>query len=198
MRRATQRAREEAEARVTEAERAAEIEEANARPKGAKAAATGANEVTGEVSGIATDAYAATDSLVGPSSADSIFGSGGSRLCLDDATATAWRHSGSSVLWVLVGGEPAAACELSDAVRSEARAAVAALGGLGVEVTMLTGDCEANAQAVRAVVGIKEARSGVGTPLGRGEMEMGHWGWRSQCLQVTVNARAVRAVTKKR
>ena len=60
-----------------------------------------------------------------------------------------------------MGDELAAACRLSDAVRSEARRAVAALGVLGVRAVMLTGDCEENAKAVRLAVGIEEARWGM-------------------------------------
>ena len=65
------------------------------------------------------------------------------------------------MLWVLLDGEIAAACQLSDAIRGETAPAMAALAGLGVKTTILTGDCEETAQAVRAQAGIATAVAGM-------------------------------------
>jgi P-type E1-E2 ATPase len=62
---------------------------------------------------------------------------------------------------VLLDGEIAAACQLSDAIRGETAPAMAALAGLGVKTTILTGDCEETAQAVRAQAGIATAVAGM-------------------------------------
>jgi len=149
MQRATRRASEEAAARLEDAVAAAEAEAA------AEAAAAG------EVEDAAESCATALRPLAGRAPTASTSCLGGACLGLDDATPLAWSRAGSSVLWVLVGSEVVAACELSDAVRTEAAVAVAALGALGVEPIMLTGDCEAKAQAVRAAVGINAARSGM-------------------------------------
>lgn len=154
MQRATRRASEEAAARLEDAVAAAEAEAA------AEAAAAG------EVEDAAESCATALRPLAGRAPTASTSCLGGACLGLDDATPLAWSRAGSSVLWVLVGSEVVAACELSDAVRTEAAVAVAALGALGVEPIMLTGDCEAKAQAVRAAVGINAARSGAGCKPG--------------------------------
>lgn len=65
------------------------------------------------------------------------------------------------MLWILIDGKIGGVCQLSDRIRTDSIKAVAALQSLGVEVTMLTGDAEAHAQSVRAVVGIGEARAGM-------------------------------------
>ena len=82
-------------------------------------------------------------------------------LSLDTPLVRAWSESGASVLWVLLDGRIAAACQLSDQIRGDTVAAVRALGSLGVGVTMLTGDCESTAQAVRVQAGIPSARAGM-------------------------------------
>ena len=82
-------------------------------------------------------------------------------LKLDDKKVAAWAASGASVLWVMLDGRLAAACQLSDQIRGESVTAVKALSGLGVHVTMLTGDSEVTAQAVRAQAGIEEAHAGM-------------------------------------
>jgi len=82
-------------------------------------------------------------------------------LTLGSSLIAGWRRSGSSVLWVLLDGEIAAACQLSDAIRGETAPAMAALAGLGVKTTILTGDCEETAQAVRAQAGIATAVAGM-------------------------------------
>ena len=80
-------------------------------------------------------------------------------LSLDSKGLAEWRLSGSSVLWVLFNGQPAAACQLTDQIRSETPAAMAALKSLGLTTKMLTGDAERTAQAIRALAGIEEAQA---------------------------------------
>ena len=82
-------------------------------------------------------------------------------LTLASPVVKGWSEAGSSALWVLLDGEIAAACQLSDEIRSETRSAIASLGELGVRTTMLTGDADATAQAVRQQAGITEAVSGM-------------------------------------
>ena len=82
-------------------------------------------------------------------------------LSPDSAVVGQWASGGASVLWVLVDGQVGAACQLSDQVRGETPTAVRALHEVGVELTMLTGDAEATAQAVRAALGIAHARAGM-------------------------------------
>ena len=66
------------------------------------------------------------------------------------------------MLWVLIDGEVAAACLLSDRVRSDSAKAVRALHELGITPAMLTGDAEPVARAVCAAVGIRAPpRAGV-------------------------------------
>mmetsp|Transcript_423 Transcript_423/g.1156 ORF Transcript_423/g.1156 Transcript_423/m.1156 type:complete len:516 (+) Transcript_423:409-1956(+) len=82
-------------------------------------------------------------------------------LDLSSELVARWQQAGCSVLWVLFDGEIAAACQLSDEVRGEAAATMRELEALGVDATMLTGDCEATAQAVRVQVGIGDAVAGM-------------------------------------
>jgi P-type E1-E2 ATPase len=65
------------------------------------------------------------------------------------------------VLWVVLDGQIAAACQLSDRIRAEAEPAMHALASLGIETTMLTGDAAPTAQVVRAQAGIATARAGL-------------------------------------
>jgi len=71
----------------------------------------------------------------------------------------AWKAAGASVLWVLVDHRVAGVCQLSDRMRSDTKTAVAALRSIGIQVMMLTGDCEAQAQHIRAAAGIDTAHS---------------------------------------
>lgn len=73
--------------------------------------------------------------------------------------ARSWLASGSSVLWILIDGKLAGVCQLSDRIRKDTFKAVNALNTLGVHITMLTGDCEAQAQHVRNAVGIAVAHA---------------------------------------
>ena len=85
----------------------------------------------------------------------------GKELHLDSPMTAAWAASGASVLWVLIEGRVAAACQLADQIRAETSSAMRALASLGVSVTMLTGDCETTAQAVRAQAGIERVQAGM-------------------------------------
>jgi Cu+-exporting ATPase len=73
----------------------------------------------------------------------------------EDAAA-ALADRGRTPLFAAVGGRPAALLAVADPVRPSARAAVAALRRLGVEVAMVTGDVERAARAVAAEVGVGE------------------------------------------
>ena len=67
-----------------------------------------------------------------------------------------------SHLYLAIGGQLAAVICISDPLREEAAAAVAALRGLGVrKIVMLTGDSERTAAAIAAQVGVDEYRSEV-------------------------------------
>jgi len=92
----------------------------------------------------------------------------GYSLSLSSPLVHEWSAAGASVLWVVVDGQLAAAvhvaevhavCQLSDQIRAETAPAMRALASLGVTTTMLTGDAEGTAQAVRAQAGIASAIS---------------------------------------
>ena len=80
-------------------------------------------------------------------------------LSLSSAQPAAWAAAGASVLWVLADGEIVAACKLSDRVRGDAKAAVAALHSLRVGAVMLTGDSSTTAESVGAAVRITDVRA---------------------------------------
>ena len=71
-----------------------------------------------------------------------------------------------TVLFVAVDGVMAGLVAVSDPVKPGARAAVAALGALGLEVVLLTGDQQATADVVARQVGISRVVAGV-TPEGK-------------------------------
>jgi Cu+-exporting ATPase len=62
--------------------------------------------------------------------------------------------NGQTPLYVAIDGKPAGILSLADALKPEARDAVAELKALGLEVWMLTGDTDATAQAIARQVGI--------------------------------------------
>ena len=91
-------------------------------------------------------------------------------LTLASPNIAQWSAAGASVLWIVLDGKLAAAvqvseltaaCQLSDLIRSETPAAMAALRSLGVATMILTGDAEGTVQAVRAQAGIENAISGM-------------------------------------
>jgi Cu2+-exporting ATPase len=71
-------------------------------------------------------------------------------------TIDAWRGRGAAVLHLARGDEIIGAFALEDEIRPEARQAVADLQGMGVKVTMITGDARQVADAVGAELGIDE------------------------------------------
>jgi Cu2+-exporting ATPase len=68
---------------------------------------------------------------------------------------------GNTVVYVLVDEEVAGAIALADVVRAESRVAIAALGEMGIEVIMLTGDSETVASQVAAELGLDDFFAGV-------------------------------------
>jgi Cu+-exporting ATPase len=68
--------------------------------------------------------------------------------------AEAQRARGATVVFVAVGGRPAAFLAIADTVRESAPEAVRALHAEGVRVVMLTGDTRTTADAVARAVGI--------------------------------------------
>ena len=85
----------------------------------------------------------------------------GPELTLTSSAVAGWSAAGASVLWIVIDGRLAAACQLSDELRSETPAAMEALRALGIATTMLTGDAEATAEAVRVQAGIRTCRAGM-------------------------------------
>jgi Cu2+-exporting ATPase len=73
-----------------------------------------------------------------------------------DGEISGWRGRGAAVLYLVRGERVVGALALEDEVRPEARAAVADLGGLGVDVALITGDARQVADAVGAALGIGE------------------------------------------
>ncbi|MDQ6718017.1 MAG: heavy metal translocating P-type ATPase, partial [Gemmatimonadota bacterium] len=73
-----------------------------------------------------------------------------------DAAVTVARLAGAgkTAMFVAVDGRYAGTIAVADVVKEEARAAVAALRGMGLDVVMLTGDNRLTADAVAAQVGI--------------------------------------------
>jgi Cu+-exporting ATPase len=87
-----------------------------------------------------------------------------------DAKALADRvaASGATPALVVVDGVLAGALAVTDALRPDAAATVAALRELGLEVVLVTGDREEPAQRVADAVGIREIAAGV-SPAGKVE-----------------------------
>jgi Cu2+-exporting ATPase len=73
---------------------------------------------------------------------------------LDEKTR-AWSDRGAAVVYVVDDGAVIGAIALEDAVRDEARSAVASLQALGVDVALITGDAEQVARAVAEDLGIE-------------------------------------------
>jgi cation-transporting ATPase V/Cu+-exporting ATPase len=77
-----------------------------------------------------------------------------------------WESSGRTAVVVERDDRIAGAFALADTVKAEARDAVAALRGMGIDVRLLTGDNERVAHAVAEAVGIEHVSAGV-TPAGK-------------------------------
>ncbi len=75
--------------------------------------------------------------------------------------ARAHAARGWTPVLVAIDGVPVAALAVADPVRAEARAAVAELKAMGVEVAMITGDARATAQAIAAELGIDHVEAEV-------------------------------------
>jgi len=75
-----------------------------------------------------------------------------------DAAAAALEQEGNTVVFVHRGGELCGMIAIADAPRPEAPRAVAELRAAGIDVWMVTGDCERTALAVAAHVGIPRDR----------------------------------------
>jgi cation-transporting P-type ATPase A/B/Cu+-exporting ATPase len=88
------------------------------------------------------------------------------------AQCARWERAGFTA--VLAGWDGAArgAVAVADAIKPSARAAIAELRGLGLHPVLLTGDNEATARAVAAVVGIGEVIAGT-LPAGKAEVIAG-------------------------
>jgi Cu+-exporting ATPase len=70
-------------------------------------------------------------------------------------------RGGKSVVYAVVAGEPHGLIAVADVLRPEARAAVTALRGLGLEVIMLTGDARSTAEAIARQAGIDRVQAEV-------------------------------------
>jgi heavy metal translocating P-type ATPase len=82
----------------------------------------------------------------------------------------AGRHAtGDTAVVVWVDREPVAAIALGSEIRTDAASAITALKADGIKVVMLTGDAQAPALAVAAVLGIDEVAYGV-SPTGKAEV----------------------------
>jgi Cu2+-exporting ATPase len=68
----------------------------------------------------------------------------------------AWGEHGQSVIYLLEGGQVAAAFALADVIRPESKAAIRLLTDQGIQVAMLTGDSEDVARWVAGELGIKK------------------------------------------
>jgi Cu+-exporting ATPase len=77
-----------------------------------------------------------------------------------EAVVAGHRDKGDTVMLIAVDGKPAGMLAVADTVRPSARAAVAALGALGLDVVMATGDSAAAAERVAAEVGIATVHAG--------------------------------------
>ncbi len=77
------------------------------------------------------------------------------------AQAAEAQSKGQGVLFVGRNGKAIGMITVADPIKPSAQAAVAALQAAGVQVAMITGDAEATARAVAAVLGIVEIHAGV-------------------------------------
>jgi Cu+-exporting ATPase len=77
------------------------------------------------------------------------------------ATVKRLRDKGATVMFLAVDGSPAGLLAAADPVRESAAEALATLKSRGLRVVMATGDAEATAKAVAAMLGIDDVHSGV-------------------------------------
>jgi Cu+-exporting ATPase len=83
-------------------------------------------------------------------------GAGISTASLDPAAAE-FSAQGKTPVLAAIDGEPAGVLAVADPVKDDSAAAIAALGRLGIEVVMLTGDSARTARAIAAQVGVERA-----------------------------------------
>ncbi len=95
---------------------------------------------------------------------------------------------GKTPLWFSYGGAVAGVIAVADVVREESRQAVAELAGMGIGVTLLTGDNERTAAAVARQVGISDVAAGV-LPEGKEEVlrRLGEGGVRTAMVGDGIN-----------
>ncbi len=73
-----------------------------------------------------------------------------------DGDVSEWQRRGAAVLYLMTENEVVGGLALEDEIRPEARAAVAELRDMGVDVAMITGDAQQVADAVGRDLGITE------------------------------------------
>jgi Cu+-exporting ATPase len=89
-----------------------------------------------------------------------------------EAQCARWERAGFTAVLVGWDGAVRGALACADAIKPSARAAIAQLRDLGLHPVLLTGDNEATARAVAAVVGIEEVIAGT-LPAGKAEVIAG-------------------------
>ena len=78
-----------------------------------------------------------------------------------DAPLARWRGEAKTTMLVAVDGQLVGALAVSDTLRPEARAAIAALHDLGLRTALLSGDNRASAEAIGRMAGIDHVVAGV-------------------------------------
>jgi Cu2+-exporting ATPase len=78
------------------------------------------------------------------------------KIILRNGGADAMQNWGTTVVYLLIDGRPAAAIALADIVRTESKPTIARLKQMGIRTIMLTGDNSQVAQSVAAEIGIDE------------------------------------------
>ncbi len=76
-------------------------------------------------------------------------------LTPDEAAAEEFANAGKTPVFVAIDGKPAGIIAIADTLKERSRAAIERLGGLGLEVIMLTGDNRRTAEAIARQAGIK-------------------------------------------
>src|SRR5262249_58335095 len=100
------------------------------------------------------------------------------------ARARALAVEGKTAMLVAAGGRPAGLIGVSDPVKDDSSAAVAALKQLGLDVVMITGDARRTAEAVARAAGIGKGLSEFrpedkASEVARLQADRRHWGMSS-------------------
>lgn len=82
-------------------------------------------------------------------------------ITMADGHVAGFAAEGKTPLFVAIDGGYAGTIAVADTIRADARDAIRALGALGLDVIMLTGDTEATAQAIARAAGIAHVRAGL-------------------------------------